>query len=189
MQSSKKMYMDEITALIKKATASTNIAVQAAEIKRRSPFVPAEQYALQTPHFVQSDRTAGTADDKPGINDQILADLDKIISNLEAQQKNMQTFGIKVNQIPESDEEERPEPIEEEPAGSVTQSTNRKWKTLKDARDAKRIHTEDSDHKMVTIGRPGRAPLDPKSVPRPKSGKSAKSKGSRKGSAAGDPSP
>ena len=89
MQSSKKMYMDEITALIKKATASTNIAVQAAEIKRRSPFVPAEQYALQTPHFVQSDRTAGTADNKPGSNDQILADLDKIISNLEAQQKNM----------------------------------------------------------------------------------------------------
>ena len=75
------MYMDEITALIKKATSQTNIAVQAAEMKRRSPFIPVEQYALPTPHFVQSDRTA---DGKSGNNDQILADLDKIISNLEA---------------------------------------------------------------------------------------------------------
>ena len=95
----------------------------------------------------------------------------------------------KVGQMPDSDEDDKPEPIEEEPAESVTQSTNRKWKTLKDARDAKRIQTDDTDHKMVTIGRPGRAPLDPKSVPRPKSGKSAKSKGSQKRSTAGDPSP
>jgi hypothetical protein len=52
----------------------------------------------------------------------------------------MQTFGMqKVGQMPDSDEDDKPEPIEEEPAESVTQSTNRKWKTLKDARDAKRI--------------------------------------------------
>lgn len=82
-----------------------------------------------------------------------------------------------------------PETIQEEPTESITQSTNRRWKTLKDARDAKRIQTEEPDHKMVTIGRSGRAPLDPKSVPRPKSGKSAKSRGSQKRSTAGEPSP
>lgn len=50
-------------------------------MKRRSPFVPYEQQILPTPHFVQSERTV---EGKPGNNDQILADLDKIISNLEA---------------------------------------------------------------------------------------------------------
>lgn len=125
--------------------------------------------------------------EKQGSNDQILADLDKIISNLEAQQKNMQTFGLQRSTIPESDEEEsdHPETIEEVPE-SLASSNTRQWKTLKDARDAKRIQAEEPDVKTTTIGRHGKAPLDPKSVPRPKSGKSAKSRGR---STAGDPSP
>jgi hypothetical protein len=79
--------MDEITALIRKATSQTHMAVAAAELndQRRKPFSPFQQQPLPTPHFVQSERMDTKPDsEKATNNDQILADLDKIISNLEA---------------------------------------------------------------------------------------------------------
>jgi len=85
---SKKLYMDEITALIRKATSQTHMAVAAAELneQRRKPFSPFQHQPLPTPHFVQSERmdTKPDSEKQGGANDQILADLDKIISNLEA---------------------------------------------------------------------------------------------------------
>lgn len=88
IMSSKKLYMDEITALIRKATSQTHMAVAAAELneQRRKPFSPFQHQPLPTPHFVQSERmdTKPDSEKQGGANDQILADLDKIISNLEA---------------------------------------------------------------------------------------------------------
>lgn len=44
-----------------------------------------------------------------GGNDQILADLDKIIQNLEAQQKNMLTFGLQKLEKPMPDSDDEPQ--------------------------------------------------------------------------------
>jgi hypothetical protein len=56
----------------------------------------------------------------------------------------MQTFGIQKQSIPDSDEADQPETIQEEqdeqeePDESVAQSTGKKWLSLKDARSARR---------------------------------------------------
>lgn len=105
----------------------------------------------------------------------------------------MHTFGIERASVTGLDEEKKDivETIEEDPEESVAQSTGRKWKTLRDARVAKRstVQTEEQDQTAPVMGKSMKAPLDPKFAPRPKSGRSVKSRGSRGKSAAGDPSP
>ena len=139
-------------------------------------------------------------DQKLGVSNsnndqQILADLDKIISNLEKQQKNMQTFGIpKLTEVDDDEEEEQdldkePRPVTATPDGmrppdmtvgaeaakpktSVTTSdmpvqSESRWTSLQAARDAQKTSPR------PPTGKSGKAPLP---SGRPKSGLENKSK-------------
>lgn len=71
--------MLEIAALIKKAAATTNQAVETAERQKQLKLFKQVKPIVEEPE---------SSPDKPNI----LADLDRIINNLELQ-KNMATFG------------------------------------------------------------------------------------------------
>ena len=95
-------------------TAAANVAPHRLGQMQRA----AEEMELSSP-FVSNDQ-------------QILSDLDKIIANLERQQKNMATFGVPLTEDPAEDQLSVNQEVEEEEGLKTGRS---QWTSLQQARE------------------------------------------------------